>query len=420
MAQNIPDVNISIGSGLGRRTPSEDNISGMVMQGVATTATLTTQALALLQIVELNGVSDAEGYGLNDLYDETNKVLVYHHIKRFFKRNKSATLYLMLVSQTTTLTQICDKAQPYLKTLLSSSATLGKIKQVAVCLNPLTTYTASSTAGGLDADVLTSLPKAQELANEEFTLFRPVLIVVEGRQFSGTASAATDLRALGYANVAVVIAQDKAIADKVISSTTPYKYYAAIGDTLGMISFASVNENIGWPDRFQLTDTLDGTWMFGALSSNVDVASYESSYNTLHNKGYLYAITRVGVSGYFFQSAPVCNLITADLSYIENTRTINKAARLIRTAMIGSINSPIQLTAQGKMQLSKVAALEAIGKTALENNMLPAGEISSCSVYIDPDHNFITDGEQFDVEFDIVPIGVARQINAKVQLSFTL
>lgn len=409
----FPDARVVIGGGLGRRQPSEDNISALVMQGVA------TGSLALGDVVELNSVADAEDLDLDAAYDTTNKVLVYHHITRFFFRNPNGKLFLMLVSQSVTLTDICDKANAYLKKLLSASSVAGKVRQAAVALNPITSYTPTLT-GGLDGDVLTALPKAQELATEEFGLFRPVMIIVEGRQFNGTASAATNLRALDYPNVAVCIAQDKNIADTVISSTTPYKYYAAVGDILGYISLAAVHENIGWVSKFPLTDITTGKFVNTALSSNVDVGTMEAHFGTLHDKGYIFAVARPGVSGYYFSSAPTCALITNDLAYIENTRTINKAARLIRQALVPELNSPVPLTEDGKIQPAKIGAFEAKGKQALVVNMLTQGEISQCRVYIDPDQTFITNGETLSVEFDIVPVGVARTITATVTLTASL
>ncbi|MDB9498576.1 DUF2586 family protein [Nodularia spumigena] len=413
----LPEVVIGVGSGLGRQTPNQDNVCGMVMQGVATTATSTTAALALGAIVELNGVSDAEGYGLNTAYDTTNGVLVYHHISRFFSRNKSAKLFLMLVAQTVTLTQICTRTQPYLKALLSSSLAAGRIRQAAVCLNPLSSYTGTLT-GGLDGDVITAIPKAEEIAAEEFSLFRPVVILVEGRRFNGTATAATDLRTLNAPNVGVVIAQDKAVADAL--GNVPNKYYAAVGDVLGLMSAAPVNESLGWVDKYPLTDTLTGRFNTCGLSSNVDISSHEADYSTLHDKGYIFALPRVGRPGFYLNGSSSCVLISNDRAYLENSRVVNKAARIVRTVLVGHINRPIPLTRDGKMEPAIKSGIESAAKAALTNQMQNAGEISDCAVAIDGNHNFITNGEQFDVQFDIVPVGVARRISATITLTKNL
>jgi hypothetical protein len=413
----LPELALAIGSGLGRITPSEDNVCGIVMQGVATSATSTTQALALGAIVELNGISDAEGYGLNAAYDTTNAVLVYHHISRFFQRSPSGKLFLMLVAQTVTLTQMCTRTQPYLKAVLSSTLAAGRIQSAGVILNPAGTYTATLT-GGLDGDVLTAIPAAQALAAEEFGLFRPVSIFIEGRRFNGTATAATDLRTLAAPNVGVVIAQDKAVADAL--GNVPNKYYAALGDFLGMLSAAPVNESLGWVDKYTLTNPNASRFNTCALSSNTDVASYEADYNTLYDKGYIFAIPRTGRSGYYWAGTPAATTVASDQAFIENTRVLNKAARIVRRVMVGHINRPIPLTTQGKIEPVIKSNLEAQAQAELTNVMLNAGEISASAVNIDGNHNFFTAGEQFDVQFDIVPIGVARKITGTITLKKAL
>lgn len=414
----IPSVVFAIGSGLNRPAPSDRSTSAMLMQGVATSATSTTLALALGTIIELRSVSDAEAYGLNAAYDTTNKVLVYHHITRFYKRCPGAKLYIKLVSQTTTLTNMCDKTLTHLKELLSSSLAGGRVHQAAVALNPTTSYTATAT-GGLDGDVLTAATKAQALATEEYALGRPVEIIIEGRQFNGTASAATDLRALGFPNVSVIIAQDSDIANIAISTPSVYKYYAAVGDYLGMIASAGVSQSIGWPARFPLTDPLDGAFMHCGISSNADVATMESSFDTLFDKGYVFAAARQGLSGYYFMGAPVCNSVSDDRAYLENSRTLNAALRVLNAAYAPRINSPIPLSPDGTMTPAAAGELEALGKTALQTALMP-DDISGCSVVVDRTHNFITQGEQVSITFEIQPIGVARKITGTVLLNSTL
>ena len=414
---SLPDVKIVKLPGLGRKQPSEDNISGLIAGGIATIATTTTAAYALGTVITLNSPRDAEGYGINADYDTTNKILVYHHISRFFKRNPDATLYMMLVAQTMNMATMCDKTNADgLVKLLRSPIPNGKIRQAGVVLNPdMSTYTPTLT-NGLDADVIAAITEAQGLADEEFAKHRPVDIMIEGRQFNGTVANAKDLRTLASPQVTCVIAADNDISTITISAAQPFLHYAAVGDALGCVSFAKVNENIGWVDKFPLTDLTDNTMINAGLSSGTHISNYQDDEGVLHDKGYIFAKYHTGATSAYWNSDPTCTVITDDEAYLENSRTMNKAARLVRQALLGSLNSPVPLTEAGTMEPAIIGSLEQKGEVVLDDNMRKNGEISQFSVFIDPTHNFIQDGEQFDVIFKIVPVGVARGITGKISL----
>jgi len=403
---SIPDIKLTKASGLGRRDPSEDHISGLILQGVP------TDDIALGDIVTLQSKADAENYGIDQDYDDDNKVLVYHHIERFFYRNPSATLYLMLVATTITLTDMCDKEKEYVKKLLVEQG--GKIRQIGVGLN----------TEGSFGDVLTAVIKAQALAEEEFIQHRPVNILIEGRNFNTTATLATNLRTLLSPQVAVVIGADWDISNKVYLSgydeIKPYLTYAAIGDMLGCISAAKVNECIGWVGKFPLTNASLGYFINAGISNGSKISSIsDTDQNTLHEKGYIFVKNYTGKTGYWFQSSPTCAAQSADEAYIENARTLNKAARIIRAALLDDLNSPIPLTEEGKITPTMIGYFEGKCTAALEN-MVSDEEISAASVYINPDKVFFEEGEKLDIVFKIIPIGVARMIEGVISLTLTL
>ena len=182
-----------------------------------------------------------------------------------------------------------------------------------------------------------------------------------------------------------------------------------------MKSYAKVNECLGWVGKFPLTDLADNVFVKACLSSGNEIETYEAGWGTLHDKGYMFAKPHVGKSGYWFNSSPTCTSIDDDQAYLENASTLNKASRLIREALLNDLNSPIELTSEGKIHPAIIGELESKCETKV-GEMLQDKEISALSVFIDPDHNFIEDGEEFTVEFGIVPVGVARMIRAKVRL----
>ena len=95
----IPNVRVRRASGLNLTAPVKTSVSALICGGVAISASTGITGIDLNQVVKLRSVSDALSYGINAAYDATNKILVYHHIARFFKRCPTGVLYLMLTPQ---------------------------------------------------------------------------------------------------------------------------------------------------------------------------------------------------------------------------------------------------------------------------------------------------------------------------------
>jgi hypothetical protein len=408
-----------IGGGLGRRSPSTDSIFGLVLGGVA------ASGLALSTPAKLIQLSDAEDLGITAAYDSTNEILVHHHISEYFRLNPNGTLYIMLVPQTATLANMCDKASEYVKKLILSETANREIKYLGVVRNPdMATYT-PVLSGGLDSDVLAAIPKAQELID---TLRTDNIyidgIMLEGREFNGTIAAATDLTTLAAQNVGVVIAQDPAIT----ALATEYAKYAAVGAALGMISVRKVSENMGSVDivnkpdiakgkeNYPLTNAANGLWLKAALSSGVLVNALSQTEKTaLTQKGYIFAGSYEGYPYVYFNNSTTCTASSDDFSRIEKNRTWNKAARYCIETLTPRINSTVKIDENtGFIKSSTVASWESAVKAKL-GNMLADDEVSAIDVYIDPKQNVLS-GSPVKVKLSVTPDGIAEAI--EVDLGF--
>lgn len=390
--------------GIGRTAPQLYMVSALILGGVA------ASGLALNTTSDkLKRIEDLEALGIDASYDTTNNVLVYHHVSEFFRINPNGELYIRLVAQGTSMTTMCDKTNTHLKTLLAD--TNGEVRQVGVVLNPLTTYT-STLSGGLDADVGTAIAKAQELAEEEFGLKRPVQILIEGREFNGTVASATDLRTSSSENVHVTILQDLDVAD----NHAIHADYAAVGTTLGAMSLAKVSENIGWTGKFNLQDTRNGAFVKPGLSNNASISSYEADFDTLTTKGYLFGRNYPGQAGVFFDSFPTCTALTSDYAYGENQRTIQEAIRLVYNALFPRVNSPIQIDPDtGQIDNAVAKAFEADANKALAV-LAQSGDVSGFDSYVDPTQDVQSTGK-IKVDIKVVPISTARELT--VSIGFT-
>lgn len=410
MARNNVTVE-KLQGGLGRRANNLDGVCGLITNGVAV-----ADGLALGTIYVLRSINDLEVLKVNRAYDIANKVLLYHRVERFFILSPGAELHLLVVAQTVTQAQMADKVNAgYAKKLIKDSA--GRVKMIAIARNPATGYT-PTIEGGLDADVLAAIPKAQALLDEEFGQFRFAEIFLEGRSYTGAASAATDLRDIEDVlapNVSVIIHQDLNLAalDALFAGS------AQVEDFLAMESLAAVSQNAGERiSQFNLTRVAEGLNVRVGLSSNLAVASYsDTDLDTLHDKGFIFGEPVAGIDGHYFNDTSTCVAISSDYAYVENNRTINKAILLGRVALVPSINARLRIDDQnGQLLDIERARLEDTVAGALDV-MLRDGDISGgVEVFINPEQNLLA-GDDLVIELSFVPVSIGRKIKLKVGFS---
>lgn len=407
--QNNVSFNIVTG-GLGRIAPSIDNICGLIMNGVPTTATATTLALPLLTSVKLRNVKDAERYGLSKNYDTAFNCLVYYHITEFFRMSPSGILWLRLTAMGLSLTDMALKTNTTLAKQLLLDAE-GEIQTLAIAGNPPSFYN-PMLSGGMDSDVSSAVTNAQALADEEAALKRPIFIVIEGRSFNGTAGAALDLRTKAAQNVAVVIAQD---LDAIpTTANAVLKAHAAVGTALGTISNVNVGHCIGWVGRYSLLGAKQ--WLRTGISNNASIKNIsDADQDLLAAKGYLFARKLTANNGVFWRDSPTCTLETSDYFCIENVRTINKAIRQCYLGLQPTINGSYQVEADGTIPPALAGYFESLCNAPLDR-MQRDGNISASGIYIDPAQN-IVQTSNLVVELRVVPLATTRNLIVNIGLT---
>ncbi|CAG2532930.1 Protein of unknown function (DUF2586) [Maribacter dokdonensis] len=394
-----------LNGGLGRRTPSATMVTACVMQAVA------LASLVHETIYELKSIEDAEALGLNETYDTTNKVLVYHHLSRFFFRNPSATLHFMPVAQTVTLADMCDKDQDYLAKVYKSKA--GEIRQGFVALNPVAGYV-PTIEDGLDDDVIAAVTKAQALADSEFAKDRFAITFIEGRSFTGTATGIKDFRNLAETapDVAVILGADNDIS----TSDAAYAGYAAVGDIVGLVSAAAVSQNAGeLTEAFNLTDADEEAFINAGLSSGEHIDEYsDTDLDTLNDKGYIFGVATSGIAGFHIVDTHTCDALISDYAYVENVRTINEMIRAARASLLPRMKGRLYVDPDsGKLAPNTVKEME-LSTIASQNNLLADGDLSGgVDCYIDPDQNILATSE-LQVLLTAVPVAIGRQITLKI------
>ncbi len=424
----LNDVVITkLSGGLGRRNPEQDMVSGLLFSG------LETSSLKFDTIKRIASLEDAEALGIDESYD-INGQSAYYQIQQFFRMNPSGDLYVMLVG-----TEVYGDTVK--KAMSMQEKANGNIRQMAIIFSGDTTF----------AQTKDALAIAQEQADLAYTDYMPFEIILEGKGFN--AAVETDspsLALLNSENVSVVIAMDveKAFEQKLIQQYTnkayilksgeelvpsqnssdiynvrdadglkkdgsavlefafqeSYKNTDAVGLALGALSKAKVSENIAWIEKFNLTG--NGFAKPGFVGGK-EIKSL-GDLRTLNEKRYIFTQTHTGLAGVYFNDSHTCTTGTSDFAYIENNRTVNKATRLLRTALLPKLASPVLVDIDGKLPQSVSKSFEDLCRNALEG-MVANQEVSAFDVYVDPKQNILATSE-LKVKAEITPIGTARKI----------
>lgn len=380
-----------VSGGLGRLAPTADGVCGLIAGGVAVVGGVQPQV-----VYKLGGIEDAVAIGITQQYDAANGILVYEHIKEYFRNNSNAELWFVLEADDSVYTDMFDVAS----TICAASKLLieseGVVKVIGAALNV-------SPAPSDATILLAGIAAAQEWAENSATEHQPVQIILEGRGV--TDAVHPSMHGLNAPLVSTMIGQNFAIANL----GGDFKWYGAVGTALNAISRASVHENISYVRKFNM------------LGGNLQVPSVFKTSNpsntlleTLNDQGYIFFRKHVGIAGIYFNDAHTCTAVTDDYCYIENNRTIQKAMRLIRTALLPDLGSPINVNpTTGQLAPEVVKKLEVQGKRAIDEQMLNQGEISGFTFRIDANQNILSTNELI-AELEIVPTGTARKFIVKI------
>lgn len=377
----LNDVVINkLSGGLGRRTPEQDMVSGLLFDGKP------LAKLELDKVERLASLEDAEALGITAGYDSESQS-VHYQIQQFFRMNPSGDLYIMKTKASSGSDE--DIAASYEdiagKALDMQEKANGNIRQMAIIHAGTATF----------PDTQDAVAVAKTQTKLAYANYMPFEVILEGKGFN--VADATSLAELDAENVSVVVAMD-------VEKAAQYPNSAAVGLALGAISKAKVSENIAWIEKFNLTG--EGFAKAGFVGG--EEVKTLGTLSDLNEKRYIFARTHTGLAGLYFNDSSTCTAGTSDFAYVENNRTINKATRLLRTALLPKLASPVLVDIDGKLPQSVSKSFEGLCRSALEG-MVANQEVSDFDVYVDPKQNILSTSE-LKVKAEITPIGTARKI----------
>lgn len=317
---------------------------------------------------------------------------IHYHIKEYFRIQPKGVLYIGIYD--------IPVASDFAEVGLMLDFALAEIKQIGVYVQHDTLDAALVTA--LDAVMMTK-------AGED----KPASAILCA-DFQATAlSALPTLANNSDYRASVVIGQDGANLGYELFKATG-KTIGTLGASLGAVSNASVNENIGWVAEFDMSD---GNELETLAFGNGAVYSTQaiSLLNALNGYKYIFLRKFLNKAGSYHNDSHTAIADTSDFAYIENVRTVDKAIRGIRTNTLDKLNSPLVLNPDGTLFEDDIADFERLVNIQLDQ-MDRDSEISAAAVLISPVQDVLTTS-RVDIAVNIVPTGTGRNINFNVGLT---
>ncbi|WP_417366890.1 DUF2586 family protein [Flavobacterium beibuense] len=379
--------------GLNRLASGTDNHLSLVLSGlpvgeVATAINNNGKGVAITSLYA------AEQLGINESFDANNNITAHEDISEFFRLAPEGTLYLFDLATETEF-----------KAFLNQNK---EIKGYALYI----TYDTET------PNLVTTINAQQAIINSFAAVNRQIDFAIVAP--NGLNAFTEDLTELSAPNVSVVIACHGSNG------------VAGLGAALGMLAARKVNENLGSVNiqkkplakrgfpTYPLTDDTLGKWLTAYLTDGTEInALPQDTFNDIVSKGYILAAPYEGFAGIYFENSYTCIDSVSDFAFIENNRTWNKAARIVRTTLLPEVKGTVKKDPQtGYMTTTTVQRWTTLVNRALDQ-MVNDDEISSYEVYINP-QQIVNSTTPVNVQVSVVADGIVHKFAVQLGLTNTI
>jgi hypothetical protein len=327
-------------------------------------------------------------------------------VDQFYGEAEEGTpLYILGLANTYTMTTACNHLDGPLTAIIAGLH--GVLRGIIVAEQSSASPTVTE---GLDPDVFTALPKAQDLADYAASHFySPIFVILEGRAYAG-ASSLRDLSSSAYNRVGIFIGDTKVGGTAGSPASTKN---AAVGVLAGRIASVPVQRNIGRVADGPLSP--DSFYLGAALVDDV-----MDDVETIYGKGYITPRIFYGQDGYFFNDDRLACAASDDYAHLTARRTVDKAARIAYLTLLQYLLDEIEVNNDGTMQAPVLKSWQASVEGAINRQMGAQGELSlvdgsGCVCFIDPAQNVLSTSK-VRATLRVRPYGYARDI--EVDLGF--
>jgi Protein of unknown function (DUF2586) len=376
--------------GLNRLATGTDNHHAIICVGIPVGAIATAVNNAGKGVV-ITSPYDAEVLGINESFDANNGCKLHEDIVEYFDFAPTATLYLF------------------------NSIVKADLKGFINQNKEIKGYGFNTDFNSEVSNIVAVLNEQQLIVDEFATENRLIDFVLVG--FDNLDDFTEDLFDLTAPNVSVC------------ANCSDDSGIVRVGSALGMLAARKINENLGsvnienkplakrGTQDYPLTDVKKGRWLDSYLPNGETVDSIDKALlNSIRAKGYIVVAGYEGYAGFFFENSYTCINRESDFAFIENNRTWNKAARIIRATLIPEVKGRVKKDpTTGFIASTTVGRWMGLVNKALEK-MITADEISGFDVYID-EKQVVTETAPAKVKATIVADGIVHEFEVAVGLT---
>jgi hypothetical protein len=324
----------------------------------------------------------------------SNQAIWHYHISEFFRMQPGGVLYVGFFA-------VPGGAYDFLEITTMQNFANGAIRQIGVM---------KGSAAAFSSGDFTTM-NAVCVANDDA---KKPLSSLYAADLSGTADISTiaDLSVLSANKVSAVIGQDGGGLGNYLFKTTG-KSVTVLGAQLGTVALAKVSESIAWVSKFNISNGSECevlAFANGKLFSDASIT--DNLLSSLNDKRYIFLKKFVGLSGSYFNDSHTAITPTSDYAQIENNRTIDKAIRGVYASLLPSLNSPLQLNANGTLSETTLAYFESQAGVNLDV-MVRDAEISAFQITINPNQDVLATSK-IVIAVTLVINGVARFIEVPI------
>lgn len=375
----LPKVIFNIATaGLALATANIQKVPGLVITG-----NTVADKITIGESLQVFSLTEAENNGIT-LADNP---FAYKHVKAFYDyAGKGAELWLMLISDATTMTVALDKDEALAAKLLNDAG--GRIRALGIVKESTGSVTITN---GLDADVTTAVVKAQALADDFANKYYPVRIVMSGNDFNGNVQNLKDYKTSAYRNVAILL------------GNTDGEKEASIGLALGRIASTAVQRKLSAIEDGAV-EQLNAYFTDGSKTE-----ALSSSWDAIHDKGYIFFRNLVGVAGFFFSSDATLTSADDDFKTLANGFVMDKLMLIANSVLVKKLSAEVPMTEAGTIHPAIIKSWQSEVERNVDDLMTKKGEISNFKAFIDENQNVIATNELV-VNLQVQPVGYAENI----------
>ena len=319
----------------------------------------------------------------------------HYHVSEFFRMNPTGVLWIGVYAYNAVYTEV-KTVQDYAE---------GQVRQCMIYLNGTAFATSAVTA-------------IQNVCDTLYGEDKPLVVILNPDTTTLTTLAdLPNLNGLDSECVSVNIGQDLTGEGNFLYLTVGGSIGSG-GTELGALSSANVSTNIAWTGQFNVTSGDEFDKICFSNGVNYSTTSVSALNNlTLYKYNYL---KKFGADypGSFFQLDVTSTANTSDFARIRNNRTMQKATRQLRIALLPYLNSPIILNSDGTLTQDIISQFKAVCERALDQ-MRANLEISARQISIDGTQDILTTNT-LTIGVKIIPIGSAETISVNIGFATTL